>query len=359
MKKRIFKIIGIALLIILAAAGALLACLTLTEYRPEPFSDAETAGGRDIPLTKGQSLRILSWNTGYAGLDSSVDFFMDGGTMVNPTSQKNVEDNMSAIADFINQGDYDICLLQEVDRGCSRTGGIDELAVYTEKTGFGWTYAPNYRCSFVPYPLPPIGKVETGIVTMSDLLMSGTPQRISLPCPFQWPVRAVNLKRCLLVSRYPIEDSEQELVIVNLHLEAYDNGEGKIAQSKALLELLEEEYQKGNYVIAGGDFNQTFTNAGNIYPIKNSSVWAPGILDEAALPEGWHYIYDTKTPSCRLLNQPYDPASEETQYYIIDGFLVSPNVEVRSVETADLNFANSDHNPVRIEAVLSAASISE
>lgn len=350
MKKRIIKIIGIILLIILIAVGALLTYLTLTEYHPEPFSDAETTDSGDISLTQGQTLRILSWNTGYAGLDSSVDFFMDGGTMVNPTSHENVENNMSAIADFINQGNYDICLLQEVDRDCSRTGKIDELAVYAESTGLNWTYAPNYRCNFVPYPLPPIGKVETGIVTMSNLLMNGTPQRISLPCPFQWPVRAVNLKRCLLVSRYPIEDSEQELVIVNLHLEAYDNGEGKIAQSKALLELLEEEYQKGNYVIAGGDFNQTFTNAENIYPIKNPSVWTPGILDEDALPEGWHYVYDTKVPSCRLLNQPYDPDSEETQYYIIDGFLVSPNIEVKSVETVDLDFTNSDHNPVQIEA---------
>jgi len=45
-------------------------------------------------------------------------------------------------------------------------------------------------------------------------------------------------------------------VLVNLHLEAYDSGEGKIAQTKLLVEFLEQEYAKGNYVIAGGDFNQ-------------------------------------------------------------------------------------------------------
>lgn len=349
MKKRILKIVGVILLILLAIAGVLLTYLTLTEYRPEPFSDAETAPTGEASLTLNKTLNILSWNTGYAGLDSSVDFFMDGGTMVNPTSQENVENNMSAIADFINRGNYDICLLQEVDRGSSRTEQIDELAFYADETGYGWAYAPNYRCNFVPYPLPPIGKVETGIVTMSNLSPEGTPQRISLPCPFKWPVRAVNLKRCLLVSRYPIEGSQQELVVVNLHLEAYDNGEGKIAQSKALLELLEEEHKKGNYVIAGGDFNQTFTYAEDIYPIKNPDLWTPGVLEEDMLPDGWHYVYDTQAPSCRLLNQPYDPASEETQYYIIDGFLVSPNVDVKSVETVDLDFANSDHNPVHIE----------
>lgn len=45
---------------------------------------------------------------------------------------------------------------------------------------------------------------------------------------------------------------------MNLHLEAYDDGEGKEAQTAMLLQILQEEYVKGNYVIAGGDFNQSF-----------------------------------------------------------------------------------------------------
>ena len=49
-----------------------------------------------------------------------------------------------------------------------------------------------------------------------------------------------------------------------------------------------------------------------------------------------------------ILNQPYDPADENTQYFVIDGFIVSPNVEVEHVETIDLAFANTDHNPVQL-----------
>ena len=69
-------------------------------------------------------------------------------------------------------------------------------------------------------------------------------------------------------------------------------------------------------------------------------------MDE--LPEGFRLVYDSKTPTCRLLNQPYDPEDEATQYYIIDGFIVSDNLEVQSVETKDLAFRYSDHNPVRL-----------
>jgi hypothetical protein len=33
---------------------------------------------------------------------------------------------------------------------------------------------------------------------------------------------------------------------------------------------------------------------------------------------------------------------------VIDGFLVSPNVEIKQVKGYDLKFKNSDHNPVKI-----------
>ena len=57
-------------------------------------------------------------------------------------------------------------------------------------------------------------------------------------------------------------------------------------------------------------------------------------------------------PTCRLLNEPYDPASENTQYYIIDGFILSPNVTLNTVETLDAGFVYSDHNPVLLNVTL-------
>lgn len=370
--KRKIKLPAIILLIIALVPGTLLAWLTITEYRPKNQETADTAilkelalehtvknpsshttdePAENIPENK-RLLRILSWNTGYAGLDANTDFFMDGGKMVNPKSQAAVEQNLSAIADFLEQGNYDLCLLQEVDRGSARTGNTDELNYYSEQTGLGFSYAPNYRCRFVPYPLPPIGKIDSGIATLSNLKMSENPVRVSLPCPFRWPVRLANLKRCLLTTRYPVTGTDRELVVVNLHLEAYDGGEGKKAQTDALMKFLQEEYKKGNYVIAGGDFNQTFPGSLDAFPIKGPKLWTPGIVEEDMLPNGWNLAYDTASPSCRLLNQPYDPNSSDTQYYVIDGFITSPNVKIASIKTVDLTFANSDHNPVKLQVTL-------
>ena len=155
------------------------------------------------------------------------------------------------------------------------------------------------------------------------------------------------------MSYLPIEGSDSQLVLVNLHLEAYDDGEGKIAQTKQLMSFLEAEYQKGNYVIAGGDFNQVFPGALEAWPNTHPENWIPGVLEESSLPEGFSFVCDLDTPSCRLLNQPYDPSDTvTTQHYVIDGLIVSPNVTVKTAETLDLGFANSDHTPIRLTVTL-------
>lgn len=142
-------------------------------------------------------------------------------------------------------------------------------------------------------------------------------------------------------------------MLVNLHLEAYDSGEGKIAQTKLLVEFLEQEYAKGNYVIAGGDFNQTFSREDmEQYPVINPDLWTPGVLDLSGLSEDWILAEDHTVPSCRLLNQPYDPESPDTQFYIIDGFLLSPNLTLEEVKTTDAGFRYADHNPVTIQVRL-------
>lgn len=274
---------------------------------------------------------------------------MDGGKEVQATDEARVKENLSEINKFISETNADFNILQEVDQNSKRTYGINEVQEAMSQTNLFGVYALNFSCPFVPYPMPPIGKVNSGILTLTDYSISSA-ERLSLPCPFKWPVSTANLKRCLLITRVPIDGSDKELVIVNLHLEAYDDGEGKAAQTKMLFSVLEEEYAKGNYVIAGGDFNQTFPGGRDKYPILNSENWEPGILEESILPDGWKFAFDLNAPSCRLIDKPYD--EKTSQHYVLDGYIVSPNVEVTKVENKNLSFRNADHNPVYLEAKL-------
>lgn len=356
--KKVLKILLIIILVIVAAAVGLFGFLTITEYKPGATEKAETvrdyaAGKLSVPAD-GADLTILSWNIGYAGLGAGSDFIMDGGTHTKAADEATVKEYLAGIAKVCS-GDYDIVMLQEVDSRSTRTYRINEKE---ELAAGDAVFALNFSCPFVPNPstliIDPIGMVNSGLLTCSDFEID-LAERISLPCPFSWPLRTANLKRCLLVSYIPIEGSDKQLVIVNLHLEAYDSGEGKIAQTKQLREFISAEYGRGNYVIAGGDFNQVFPGSLELYPNTHPNLWQPGELDDSLLPadEGWQFAYDMSTPTCRLLNQAYDPSdTDNTQHYVIDGFILSPNVELKSAETIDLGFANSDHNPVRIEVTL-------
>lgn len=357
MAKKILKIVLIILGVVLVLAAGLIIWLSVTEYKPADVTNVKIENNsKEASLSPelGQELTVISWNTGYAGLGKDADFFMDGGKNVSSHDKDGVTANLLGIYNqlYSDENKADIYMLQEVDLDSSRTYGInarDYLGIYNS------AYALNYSCPFVPYPLPPIGKVNSGVLT-NTVYSIDSADRISLPCPFDWPVSTANLKRCLLVSYLPIDGSDKKLVIVNLHLEAYDDGEGKIAQTKQLREFIQSEYEKGNYVIAGGDFNQTFPGGLDKYPTLNPDLWTPGTITEDIMPEGWTMAYDLNAPSCRLLNQPFDPEdTEHTQYYIIDGFIISPNVEFISVNTIDAGFEFSDHNPVQLKVRLADA----
>ena len=360
-----------AIVIVIAAFAlsffAIIMWLTVTEYKP---ADSEVVDivqiGETEPedlVTTDEPITLMTWNTGYGALGDNADFFMDGGKRVYTADKDRVMSNLDSMLGTITDVSPDILLLQEVDIDSSRSYGIN-TADYLAK-GFksesdkecSSSLAYNFRVSFIPYPIPPIGRVYSGIQTVSHYKTSSS-YRVSLPSPFKWPVRVANLKRCLLINRLPVKDStgaltDRELVLINLHLEAYDSGEGKTAQTKALRSVLEDEISKGNYVIAGGDFNQTFSNVDiSVYP-HYEGCWQCGNIDTDEFPDSLSFIMDNKAPTCRSIDRPYAGADKDNfQFYMIDGYIVSDNVTVNKCETLDLGFAATDHNPVVINVTL-------
>ena len=182
--------------------------------------------------------------------------------------------------------------------------------------------------------------------------------RIALPVSYSWPLRTVQLKRCELVTRIPVEGSTHELVLINQHPDAYTDEEHHIAQMAAIRETLEEEAAAGNWVIAGGDWNHTFSTVDmSEYPTLHEDNWQPGHVDANDFSEGWQFVMDNNVPTSRLLNRPVvsedgTPLPEPMQYYMLDGFIMTGNVELVSVETRDLQFKASDHNPGVMKVLL-------
>ena len=340
--------------IVVAFLGGVIIFASVTTLKVKDKEEMTINGSVTTKIDASNELHLVTWNTGYGALDEREDCYWDGGKGAYGESKEVVQENIDALKKKVDELDPDIFFLQELDLDSKRSYYIDELASFIEtfkETEYNNTFARNFKAGFVPLPLYQMtGKVDAGIATFSKYQMTGS-ERIQLPIPFSWPMKLFNLKRCLLISRMPIDGSDKELVMINLHLEAYSDGEGKAKQLKMLMDVMKEEYEKGNYVVAGGDFNQTFSTTNHEkYPKKDD--WVCPVIDASEYPD-FTFKMDDTYPTCRSLKTPYVNVDKSTfQYYMIDGFIVSNNITINEIETINLDFKNTDHNPVSMKISL-------
>ena len=152
------------------------------------------------------------------------------------------------------------------------------------------------------------------------------------------------LDRCFVLSRFKLQNGK-ELVLINTHNSAYDAG-GKLREMEMPLirDLMLKEYKKGNYVIAGGDWNQnppTFKKD----ELNGSYPGEDRVLMNASLfPGKWQIVYDPNHPTNREIKAPLTPG--KTKVTVIDFFILSPNIEAERIKVLSQNFQNSDHEPV-------------
>lgn len=353
---RLLKILIIFFLSVVILAGLVLSYFTITEYKPKDIEELTIANNQNKKVNIGEDISVLAFNIGYASLGKDEDFVLDGGTKGRPDSKEVVEKYFEGIKSLLIDNKSDIYLLQEVDHNSRRSYFINEISEIESLLGqsYNSTFAYNYKANFVPFPFSLkdyLGRVQSGIMSLTNYEVKSS-ERYQFPGAFSWPVRTVNLKRAMMVNVLPINNSDKELIVVNLHMSAYDgDGSLRALEMEMLKEFLVQQNELGNYVLVGGDFNQTFPEAKGIYPTKEGYYIAHPIED-SFLPNGFKFAIDSTKPTNRLLNQPYDENSSNTQYYIIDGFIVSNNIEIKRVETIDHKFLYSDHNPVSLSMQL-------
>jgi len=322
------------------------------EYRPEKVENALKIRDGGAVFKEGK-IKILSWNIGYAGLGKSSDFFLDGGNSSKPENIETVRKNLDEIKKKIKEINADIIFLQEVDVESSRTFNIlQAFEIANENKEYGSWFATNFRTFFVPVPwYSPMGKIWSGIMTLSKFRFTDEVTRHSLPENLKLPERLFDLKRCMLVSRILLDEEGRELVLVNLHLSAFDDGELKKQQIEFVVEFLVNEHKKGNMVIAGGDWNHSMPGIekehfGSFTTQEENLKWL-GRIDEKMTPQGWSWVFDQNNPSVRSNEKGYVKGENFTT--VIDGFLVSPGIVVKEIRTVTSQFEHSDHEPVVVE----------
>lgn len=332
-----------------------------------------------------EELTISSYNIGFGAYSQDYTFFLDYGETNNGESTnglsgkaKNKEEvlfNTYGAIETITSLNPDFALFQEVDIKATRSYKVNQYEML--KDGFlnnSHTFGINFNSAFLPYPINDMhGRTLSGIATFSKYQILES-CRISLPIATDFS-KFFDLDRCFVINEFNTSN-DNKLIIVNIHMSAYDEGGVIRKQQLDLLNnYLDECKEKGYYVIIGGDFNHDLITYNPMYNYNfDTNIafkefinhkrpdWLQlffNELNESVITNGYKVIASDNAPTCRDASIEW----EIGKGYIttIDGFIVSDNIKVLSVETIVTengnkglkHFAYSDHDPVLLKFILS------
>lgn len=352
---KLLKVLACVLLTICCLIAAYFAYAYLAYQRIADQQKLTVNANTQLTLKSEQALSLLTYNIGYGSYPPDYTFFMDGGTEVLARSRSSVLELLNGSIGLIKTYSPDIILLQEVDIKGRRSHNVKQTAILERAFGAYDSFAAiNYDSPFLFYPLTePFGQNRSALMTFSRYKIA-TADRRSLPVATDFN-KFFDLDRCYTVAQLPV-DNGKKLYIYNLHLTAFGgNPTIRDAQVRMLAADMAEKLQGGNYIVCGGDFNHDILQNSVQYfnGPQASFEWAqpfPEQLLPAQMRLSKDYSNDKLSPTVRNLDKPYIPG--QSTVMIIDGFFVSDNLEVLSVQNVNNNFIYSDHNPVLLKIKL-------
>ncbi|WBW98071.1 endonuclease/exonuclease/phosphatase family protein [Oceanirhabdus sp. W0125-5] len=342
-------LIPILIKIFLIFTGLLLALFiiftVLVDYNPQDVMTIKiNHGASKKEVSIDEELTIVSYNIGYGGTDKSQDFYMCGGKGTSVVEKSTVNKNIKHILEQINNINSDILLIQEVDSDSKRSAYMDQIQIIRDKfKEMDYVSAFTHKSGFVPVPIKePMGKIESSIMTFSKYNIEES-KRYKLPDNIKWPTKGFKHDRAMLESVL-LTKNGKKLVVLNIHLSAFDE-DAKIRREQ--LEFINEHIKtylnRGDYLIIGGDFNLILNSVNIKFNSKEKKPDRFEYFPEEVLLQQTQLIFDDSSPTARSLSRPYDENSFKA---VVDGFIISNNIEVIQVENLEYDFKYSDHNPV-------------
>ena len=317
----------------------------LFDHKPKPLENISIENNQQTPIDITQNLSIMTFNIGFSGNDAAKDYFLEGGKTKQVTEKEVAYSNLQGMINYIVARNVSILFVQEIDVQSYRTHFLNELDLLNNALGtYSRTFALNHVVAWFPLPwLHPSRKIKAGMATFSKFQINKA-IRHGTHHEQNFLKRLINLDRCFIETRFQLSNNK-ELVVFNLHLSVFVSDPSiKERELNLLKGVLKAETRQDNYIIMGGDWNQTLpdTNVYNLDKVIDSGwfSWLPRDF----FPPGFKWVLDKNTPTARSIDQPFHRG--ENAEFVIDGFLVSDNIDIILVEAIDLGFKRSDHNPV-------------
>ncbi len=289
----------------------------------------------------GPVITVMNWNIGYGGLGKDSDFVMDGGESLQPPSREIVELNVKGISNTLQKASKtgaDFYLIQEISKPDMLNWGVDVLGEIRAALS---EYSSWFTYDFSTRLVPTRWALKHGLATFTPF----APDNISTIRLPNEPERLGNIiERQYHIQLTEFRQGENDWVLMNIHLSAFDAGGNiRVQQFEKLLEIAGSYYGDGKYVIIGGDWNMQLAPTDFPHTTLQKDLFWLKTLPQNSIKPGWQLVFDENVATVRTNERPYRRGQNYTT--IIDGFLVSPNVAVGSVQTLDLNFEFTDHQP--------------
>lgn len=358
--KRILKIILAFIALVIFITFTYVLYVSLQYYRIKDNTKLNVKNNTTNNFEFDKEYKVLTYNIGFGAYDHDFSFFLDEaytkdnkfivGKYSKAISKKNVINNTNKVIDILKENKSDVYLIQEIDKRANRSYFINQVNEITNNfKDYSSVYTSNFHSAYLAYPIHDmIGKSESGLLTLSKYNFYSNIRR-SYPVTKEFFKKFFDLDRAFSVHRSKLKNNK-DLVIVNSHMSAYDKG-GNIRrkQLEILKVFMKEEKNKGNYVIIGGDFNHDYANTKTLYMgDKKVPDWVFDLSDKDLIDEYNFVIPSNKNlfGTCRGAESPYD--KEKTYQVVIDGFIVSDNIEATST-IIDTEYIASDHQPVMLK----------
>ncbi|MES1202848.1 MAG: endonuclease/exonuclease/phosphatase family protein [Pseudomonadota bacterium] len=297
----------------------------------------------EIPKA-GDEIAVLTWNLGYGGLGAESDFVADGGTHFFPPSPQAVSRNIAGIIDTVKSIEADVYVFPETAKPSALNywhdllGALRKIMPNTTRV-----FSADILTRYLPWPL----RFEHGMAmysrravgTLNVEPLTREPDKIAGFISRDYTVRIIRVQ----------VEGKPDWVILGVHLAAFDkNAEIRRKQLAEVMRYATMLHERGSPVIVAGDFNLVLSQTRFKTTTEPKYLGWIHNFPMDALPAGWRIGADPRISSVRTNERPYKAGENYTT--VIDGFIVSPDVEIEGVTTRDLGFAFSDHQPVLLKA---------
>lgn len=373
--KLIFRMLGLVLTVAVIVVGGYIGYVLIQYDRIADNKILEIDKRSDdiIAFDKDEVFSISTYNIGFGAYRPEFDFFMDTGYMADGTetqgkssraiSKESVIEATNGVIQTIKEKDPDFILYQEVDTKSDRARNVNQHEMIASAfSDYDAVHAINFHSAYLFYPLSnPHGKSTSGITTLSRYQIDESVRR-SFPITKAFPTKFFDLDRCFSVSRFKLNENKQ-LVVINLHMSAYDQGGTIRAKQMTMIkEVFAKEYDLGNYIVLGGDFNHDLLKNNPLFQYEHETAkpnwmgftqlkpdWLQEIDFENDITEHMRVATDDTTSTCRGSDIPWKGNETIAYTAVVDGFIVSDNIEIVKVVNIDNNYEFSDHQPAYME----------